>query len=147
MIIREEIEIRAPLSVVWRVFSAIEDWETWNTVCENCCIIGGNQMVKGSCITWTFRPFYVPIKVSPRITKCEPEKEVVWQGSRLGVKAVHTFVFEEKENTVILTSSEEFSGPLLWLHKLIFMPSKLHRLTKRLMLEIKNQAETCSAYP
>jgi hypothetical protein len=146
MIIHEKIEIHAPLSVVWQVFSAIENWETWNSVCENCCVVGGNEMVKGSCITWTFRPYLFPIKVSPRITKCDPEREVVWQGSRLGVKAVHTFTFEEKENTVILTSSEEFSGPLLGLYKLILLPSTVHRLTKRLMLEIKNQAEACSAF-
>lgn len=39
MIIEESIEIHAPLAVVWRVFSRMEDWERWNTVCENGCLI------------------------------------------------------------------------------------------------------------
>ncbi|MFL7870054.1 MAG: hypothetical protein AB8I58_14590, partial [Anaerolineales bacterium] len=29
MVIREEIEINAPLNVVWRIFSQMEDWDSW----------------------------------------------------------------------------------------------------------------------
>jgi hypothetical protein len=39
MIIEESVEIKAPLPVVWRVFSTMENWRSWNTVCENCCIV------------------------------------------------------------------------------------------------------------
>ena len=143
MIIEESVEINAPLPVVWRVFSAMEDWQSWNTVCENCCIVTGNGMAQDTCFTFQMRPYYLPIKVTPTITKCEPGKEVIWEGSRFGVKAVHRFIFEEKENTVRLTSSEAFRGPLLWLSKLIFIPKRLHRLTRQLMASIKDQAEAC----
>ena len=44
MIIEESLEIKAPLPMVWRVFSRIEDWQSWNTVCENCCIITGDSI-------------------------------------------------------------------------------------------------------
>jgi hypothetical protein len=147
MIIEESVEIQAPLPVVWRVFSTMEDWQSWNTVCENCCIISGDGMAQDTCFTFQMRPYYLPIKVMPTITKCEPGKEVVWEGRRLGVHAVHRFFFEEKEKFVKLTSSEVFSGPLLWLSKLIFIPKRLHRLTRQLMSSIKNQAETCGGPP
>ena len=145
MIIEESIDIRAPLPVVWRVFSTMEDWKSWNTVIENCCIISGDSMAENTCFTFQMRPYYLPIKVMPTITKCDPGKEVIWEGSRFGVKAVHSFIFEEKGDTVRLTSSEAFRGPLLWLSKLIFIPKRLHRLTQQLMLAIKNQAEACRA--
>lgn len=61
--------------------------------------------------------------------------------------SVHRFIFEEKENAVLLTSSEAFRGPLLWLSKLIFIPKRLHRLTQQLMASIKNQAEACVGQP
>ena len=147
MIIEESIEIKAPLPVVWRVFSGMEDWQSWNTVCENCCIITGDRMAENTCFTFQMRPYYLPIKVMPTITKCEPGKEVIWEGRRFGVHAVHRFYFEEKENAVRLTSSEAFRGPLLWLSKLIFIPNRLHRLTQQLMASIKNQAETCVRQP
>lgn len=147
MIIEESVEINAPLPVVWRVFSTMEDWQSWNTVCENCCIITGDSMAENTCFTFQMRPYYLPIKVMPTITKCEPGKEVIWEGHRFGVHAVHRFIFEEKENTVRLTSSEAFRGPLLWLSKLIFIPKRLHRLTQQLMASIKNQAEACVDQP
>jgi hypothetical protein len=143
MIIEESIEINAPLPAVWRVFSAMKDWQNWNTVCENCCIITGDRMAENTCFTFQIRPYYLPIKIEPTITKCEPGKEVIWAGSRFGVKAVHRFIFEEKENAIRLTSSETFHGPLLWLSKLIFIPKRLHRLTRQLMNSIKDQAEAC----
>jgi hypothetical protein len=60
---------------------------------------------------------------------------------------VHKFIFEEKEGAVLLTSSESFRGPLLWLSKLIFIPRRLHRLTQQLMASIKSQAEACVGPP
>jgi hypothetical protein len=147
MIIEESVEIKAPLPVVWRVFSTMEDWQSWNTVCENCCIITGDRMAENTCFTFQMRPYYLPIKVMPTITKCDPGKEVIWEGHRFGVHAVHRFIFEEKENAVLLTSSEAFRGPLLWLSKLIFIPKRLHRLTQQLMASIKNQAEACVSQP
>jgi hypothetical protein len=144
MIIEESIEIKAPLPVVWRVFSTMEDWQSWNTVCENCCIITGDRMAENTCFTFQMRPYYLPIKVMPTITKCEPGKEVIWEGRRFGVHAVHRFIFEEKEGAVCLISSESFRGPLLWLSKIIFIPRRLHRLTQQLMASIKNQAEACA---
>jgi hypothetical protein len=144
MIIEESIDIHAPLPVVWKVFSAMEDWQTWNPVCENCCIISGDGMAQDTCFTFQMRPYYLPIKVMPTITKCEPGKIVIWEGRRFGVQAVHRFIFEETKNAVRLTSSETFRGPLLWLSKLIFIPGRLHRLTRQLMASVKEQAEACS---
>ena len=144
MIIEESIDIHAPLPVVWNVFSAMEDWQNWNPVCENCCIISGDGMAQDTCFTFQMRPYYLPIKVMPTITKCDPGKEVIWEGRRFCVQAVHRFIFEEKENSVRLTSSETFRGPLLWLSKLIFIPGRLHRLTQQLMTSIKEHAEACA---
>ena len=144
MIIKESIDIHAPLPVVWNVFAAMEDWQSWNPVIENCCIISGDGMAENTCFTFQMRPYYLPIKVMPTITKCEPGKLVIWEGRRFGVQAVHTFIFEEIENAVRLTSSETFRGPLLWLSKLIFIPKRLHRLTQQLMASIKEQAEACA---
>ena len=144
MVIQESIEIYAPMDTVWQVFSAMEDWHSWNTVCENCCLIRGDKMAEDTCFTFEMRPYYLPIKVAPKITKCDPGKEVIWEGSRFGVHAVHRFTFEEKQDAVVLTSIEKFEGAILWLSKLIFIPSRLHRLTRKLITAIKHRAESCA---
>lgn len=141
MIIREDIEIYAPLPVVWQVFSCVGDWENWNSVCQSCQYVEGSEMSEGACISFVLRPFALPIRISPKITKCIPSREVVWEGERLGISAEHTFAFREEKDKVILLSIEKFRGPLIWLSRLILVPSRLHRLTKQLLITIKKEAE------
>ena len=141
MIIREEIEINAPLSVVWQVFSCLEEWENWNAVCRSCHLIEGSAMSEGACVSFVVRPITLPIRINPRITRCIPGREVVWEGERFGIHAVHTWTFREERDRAVLLSSEAFSGPLIWLGRLIFLPSRLHRLTRQLLAAIKREAE------
>ena len=142
MLIREEIEIAAPMPVVWAVFSALEQWDDWNTACQSCHLIEGEEMAAGACFSFVVRPFTLPIKVKPRITDCEPGQKVVWEGERLGIHAVHTWKFREINGRVKLISHEEFSGPLIWLARLILVPRRLHSLTRQLLASVKQEAET-----
>ena len=76
---------------------------------------------------------------------CEPGKKVVWSGSKFGIHAVHEFFFEQNENGVKLTSIEHFKGPMLLAARLMFLPSRLHNLTIRLLDAIKEKAEEASS--
>jgi hypothetical protein len=143
MVIQEKIEIAAPLNLVWQVFSTLADWSAWNTVCLDCCIIEGEGMAPGTCFSFTLRPYYLPIKIVPQITRCKAGREVVWQGKRLGIHAVHRFNFEEVDGKVIVTSTEQFGGPLFFFSRLLFIPRQLHRLSKKLLAEMKQAAESC----
>ena len=141
MLIREEIEISAPMPVVWAVFSALEEWDDWNTACQSCHLVEGEEMAAGACFAFVVRPFTLPIKVKPRITECEPGQKVVWEGERLGIHAVHTWTFREINGRVTLISHEEFSGPLIWLARLILVPQRLPSLTRQLLASVKQEAE------
>ena len=115
MVIREEIEIAAPLGIVWGVFSRLEEWDDWNTACQSCHLVEGEEMTAGAYFSFVVRPFSLPITVKPKITACEPGEKVVWEGERLGIHAIHTWAFQEMNGRVILVSHEEFSGSLIWL--------------------------------
>lgn len=141
MLIREEIEIAAPMRVVWAIFSALEKWDDWNSACQSCHLIEGEEMAAGACFSFVVRPFILPFKVKPRITECQPGQKVVWEGERLGIHAVHTWLFREANGRVTLISHEEFSGPLIWLAKLTLVPRRLHHLTRELLVSIKQEAE------
>jgi hypothetical protein len=145
MTIEEVVEIKAPLSVVWEVFSRLENWEEWNSVCRSCTLVEGEGFARGVCFSFTLRPYFLPIKITPRVILCEPGREVVWEGNRLGVRARHRFAFHEEGDCVRLHSMEEFAGALLWLGKLLFVPTRLHRLSRQLLQEIKEHSERCGA--
>jgi ligand-binding SRPBCC domain-containing protein len=141
MVIDEEITIQAPLSIVWQVFSGFENWDDWTSACQMCRYQEGSEMVSGACVSFVVKPFVFPVRVAPRITRCDSGRELVWEGGRLGIYAVHTWRFRESEGKVILSSSERFRGPLLGLGRLLFLPQRLHRLTQELLMSIKEEAE------
>lgn len=141
MIIEEKIAINAPLSRVWQVFATLSDWGRWNSVCQDCCLLAGEEMAPGTCFSFKLRPYYLPIKIDLHVTKCDTGKEIIWEGERLGVRGVHRFEFNETGGQVILTSIEEFSGPLFFLSRLILVPQRLHHLSKQLLLEVKKASE------
>ena len=50
MIIEEKIAIHAPLSQVWQVFANLTAWEQWNSVCQDCCLLAGEEMAAGNLV-------------------------------------------------------------------------------------------------
>ena len=147
MIIQAEVHIRAPLPVVWRVFSHLEDWKEWNTACNNCRFIEGDAITDGACFTFEVKPIIFPVRVEPRVVSCDPGREVVWEGDRLGIRAMHTWRIREHAGGVMLKSVETFKGPLLALGRLVGVPKRLHRLTVQMLDQIKRYSEACNAVP
>lgn len=147
MIIQAEVTIKAPLPVVWNVFSRLEQWEAWNTACNSCRFTNGAELAEGACFTFVVKPIIFPVRVEPRVVSCEPGREVVWEGERLGIRAVHTWRFAEIPAGVLLRSVETFRGPLLVLGRLVGVPRRLHRLTVQMLDQIRQQAEACNAAP
>jgi len=145
MIIEASVRINAPLQAVWDVFSDIESWNEWNPVCRECRFEAGNSLVRGACISFSLSPMILPIRIAPEVTHCEPGKKVVWAGGRLGIHASHEFLFEVIDGGVVLKSTEFFKGPMLIFARLMFLPTRLHSLTLRLLNAIKKQAEARSS--
>jgi len=141
MIIEAKIQINAPLQTVWNVFSNITNWDDWNPVCRECRFVEGDTMVQGSCISFELNPLVFPIRIAPVVQHCEPGKKVIWTGSRMGIYAEHEFLFHENDTGVELLSIESFKGPMLFFARIIGLPSRLHKLTIRLLEAIKAEAE------
>jgi hypothetical protein len=143
MIISEKILIDATLSRVWQVFTNLSAWGQWNSVCQDCCLLSGEALAAGTCFSFKLRPYYLPIKINLHVTRCDPRREIVWEGERLGVRGVHRFEFREEDGQVLLTSIEHFSGPLFFLSRLVLAPHRLHQLSRELLHEVKRAAEAC----
>ncbi len=142
MIICESIQINAPLARVWHVFTDINNWREWNPVCRECRLEQGDAITSGACLSFELNPVIISLRIRAVIDEFEPGKKIVWSGSRLGIHAVHAFTFEETRGQVILRSEECFSGPLLFLARIVGIPSRLHQLSKQLLKSIKLRAES-----
>ncbi len=142
MIIRETITIKAPLEIVWEVFSAVENWSDWNPVCRECRFESGDRLAAGSCLSFELRPLILPIRIAPQVKHCEKGRAVIWAGSKWGISAEHEFYLEPVKNGVKLVSIERFSGPMLLPAKFIGIPKRLHKLTRRLLAALQKTAES-----
>ena len=98
-------------------------------------------MLEGDCVSFVISPLIFPVRITPRIVKCAPGEEIVWVGSRFGIRAEHTFNFRESGSKVVLTSIETFRGAIAALSTFIFLPERLHRLVRELLASIKREAE------
>lgn len=143
MIIKAAVHIRAPLAVVWKIFSHLDRWKDWNTACESCRFTSGERLAEGACFTFVVKPFVFPLQVEPRVVSCYPGREVVWEGRRLGISAVHTWRFQENADGALLESIETFRGPLLLIGHVVGVPRRLHRLTVGMLDQIKRHSEAC----
>lgn len=110
MVIKAEVRIQAPMAVVWQTFSNLDRWKDWNTACERCCFTSGDRLAEGACFTFVVKPFIFPLQVEPRVISCDPGREVIWEGRRLGISAVHTWRFRETAEGVLMESTER-RGP------------------------------------
>jgi ligand-binding SRPBCC domain-containing protein len=128
--IKETIEVNAPMARVWGIFARMNDWKNWNSACENCRLESGSEIAEGVCFNFMLRPYYLPMKVTPKVIH----------------QAEHTFYFNEENSKVTVTSVEVFKGLMLIVGKLLFIPSKLHRLTQKMMAELKEHAESSELY-
>jgi uncharacterized protein YndB with AHSA1/START domain len=143
MIIKAEVHIKAPLPVVWRAFSTLDQWKDWNMACDSCRFTLGDSLAEGACFTFVVKPFIFPVRVEPQVSSCDPAREVVWTGNRFGIHAVHTWRFREDADGVLLESVETFRGPLLVIGNMVGIPKRLHRLTVEMLDQIKRFCEAC----
>lgn len=141
MIIRETVNIRAPMEIVWDVFSRIENWSEWNPVCRQCRFEDGDSLAAGTCLSFELRPLFFPIRIYPEVKDYEAGRLVTWVGKKWGVRAQHSFHFESTGDKVKIHSIESFFGPMLFAAKLLGIPGRLHKLTRHLLEAIKTTAE------
>lgn len=142
MIIHETVHIRAPMEIVWDVFSRVENWSEWNPVCRQCRFEAGDRLAAGTCLSFELKPLFFPIRIAPEVKDCEKGSLVTWAGAKWGVHARHSFRFEPLGDQVRIDSIEKFFGPMLFAAKLVGIPGRLHKLTRHLLAAIKTTAES-----
>lgn len=107
--IQTEIDIAAPPSVVWSVLSDFSGFSEWNpmvTAAEGLATEGGAARLH-------YRSSIgLPLRFEVRITRAEPDRELRWVGSRLGISGEHYFRLIASDEGTRLVHGEVFRGLL-----------------------------------
>jgi hypothetical protein len=140
MLIEEAVLIKADMGVIWRTFTDLTRWCTWNTVACDVASESG-RIAEGERLQFSLRFFSIPIEVKLDIEEVVPGERIVWGGSKFGISSRHEFLFQQVANGVLVTSREAFRGlPLLFGNK-SFPENEVRELTDGMLKELKRAAE------
>jgi hypothetical protein len=140
MVIEEAILIKAGIGTVWKIFTDLSRWDTWNSVARRTTSRSG-RMKEGERFAFCLRIFSVPIPIELEVREVTPPETVVWTADKFGIFSRHEFLFQQVVNGVLVTSRETFRGLPLIFGGVTFPESTVRKLTVEMLKDLKKAAE------
>lgn len=104
LIARNEILISAPVEKVWSELTNINKWSDWQPSVSFSELDG--ELTVGGVFHWKANG----LKISSVIKLLEPMRAIGWTGESLGMKAVHIWTLNERDEGTQVTTEESLSG-------------------------------------
>jgi uncharacterized protein YndB with AHSA1/START domain len=99
-----DVEIAAPIEIVWDVLSNVQDWPRWNDEVDSTAITG--PTAPGTEFRW--KPGRGTIK--SRIESAERPHHLAWTGHTFGISAIHVWRLEREEGRTRVKTEESMEG-------------------------------------
>jgi uncharacterized protein YndB with AHSA1/START domain len=103
---RGEIQIAAPMEVVWDVLTRFEQWPQWNPDVKSVSFDG--PLAPDSEFRWKAAPG----TIVSTLERVEPPRFIRWRGRTMSVKAIHEWRLEPRDGGTLVETEESFSGML-----------------------------------
>lgn len=134
MIARSETQIAAPVEKVWALLTNIDGWPAWQPGISAAKLEGG--LAQGSIFRWKANG----LSIVSTIRELEPERHIGWTGDSLGMKAVHLWHLEPRDQGTHVSVEESLSG---WFPRLLkpFMPRFLEKSMAKSLDTLKTHAQ------
>jgi uncharacterized protein YndB with AHSA1/START domain len=130
-----EIEIGAPLEVVWDVLTGVDDWPRWFTEGESAAIAG--PVAPGTTFRMKGR---APGTIKARIESAEKPHVLAWTGRVLGISAIHVWRLDRSDAGTRVQTQESMEGfPVRLLRAAL--QKKLDSLLETWLRDMKIEAE------
>jgi uncharacterized protein YndB with AHSA1/START domain len=104
VIARHEIDIDAPVAVVWELHTDVNSWPSWQKDITSAHMEGSFQ--PGTSFDW--ESFGFP--VTSTIYEVQPQTRVLWGGTAQGITGVHEWLLSATPQGVRVTTNESFAG-------------------------------------
>jgi uncharacterized protein YndB with AHSA1/START domain len=99
-----EIEIEAPVDVVWHVLTDVERWPAWNPDVRWVSLRG--PLAPGAEFRWKAGPG----TISSTLGQVDAPHRIAWTGTTLGVGAAHVWRLRERDGATLVQTEEAFTG-------------------------------------
>jgi len=131
---RKEILIHAPLEMVWKLQTDIENWNRWQPDITSAKLEGALEA--DTIFRWKAKG----LNIVSTLHTVNPLRQIGWTGLSLGMFAIHNWMFEARGETTLVITEESLSG---WLTRLIVLlnPRFLERSLETSLNNLKFNAE------
>ena len=135
---KAQIAIRAPLETIWRIQTDIDRWSAWNAKVQRAKLEG--PLETGSVFKWKSGG----ASIVSTLQKVEPMRKIAWTGKAAGARARHVWIFEQREDVVVVTTQEAFDG---WWPRLFpgLTRTMLAKLLRAWLQDLKHHAEASAS--
>jgi uncharacterized membrane protein len=99
-----EIEIDAPIEVVWNVLTAIDHWPTWNPEVKSVSVKG--PAAEGMTFRWKAGPG----TITSTVARIDRPRLIAWNGKTLGIRATHGWHLERRDGRTHVLTEESYEG-------------------------------------
>jgi uncharacterized protein YndB with AHSA1/START domain len=99
-----EVFIDADPKTVFSVISAIGAWPSWNPDVKSAELDG--PVEPGTVFRWKAGAS----SLTSTLQVVDPPHEIAWTGRTMGIKAIHVFHFEAREDGTVARSEESWEG-------------------------------------
>jgi len=131
---RKEILIHAPLEMVWKLQTDIENWNRWQPDITSAKLEGALEA--DTIFRWKAKG----LNIVSTLHTVNPLRQIGWTGLSLGMFAIHNWMFEARGETTLVITEESLSG---WLTRLMVLlnPRFLERSLDTSLNNLKFTAE------
>lgn len=134
VVTRKEVFIAAQPQVVWKIHTAVNDWNRWQPGIAQARLDGPLQV--GSVFQWKAGG----LTITATVQEVEPNARLGWTGRALGTQARHIWILKPHRDGTLLTTEESMDG---WLARImnVAMPAFLDQSLHAWLDSLKQQAE------
>ena len=114
MLVKKEIIINANVKRVWRIFSRLEEWPKWGGYIIRTKWLSKTKWKRGAMLKQTIKGFDIMKEYTSisKIIEAKSHNLVIWTGTGLLVRGIHTIKFQRINNRTKVSNIEQLKGPL-----------------------------------
>ncbi len=127
--------VKAPIETIWQVLSDFEGWPNWNKSVSRIHLNGPVKV--GTTFVWVAGGS----KIVSQLEEVDAPKRLVWSGKTFGIRAVHVWKFEKKDEGTHVHTEESFEGLIVRLFPGL-MKKMLAKTLSQSVTALKMEAES-----
>jgi hypothetical protein len=104
VIVRQEVTVDAPIELLWRLHTDVNQWTTWRSDVDSAHLPG--QFAPGEVFRWATSG----LEIDSSIQAVDPNRRTVWGGPAGGIVGIHVWIFSVVEDGVRIVTEESWSG-------------------------------------